>query len=178
MKRSLSLALLLLLALPCASRAASIGVGVFGGETWPVLQDDAGKGTLVGVRAPIKLVPFFRVEPYYASTSLADKVTNVAGVTYTRQGFDEKTYGVNAMLAAGGPVSFYPYAGVGRTSLSRSSFDKTLTTYNLGAGFGFSAVPKLSVDVRGELQAVVDGQTTRKFANATAGLSYSLFSLP
>jgi opacity protein-like surface antigen len=82
------------------------------------------------------------------------------------------------MLTAGGPISFYPYAGVGRTSLKRSGFDKTLTTYNLGAGLGFSAVPKLTLDVRGELQAIVDGQTTRKFANATAGLSYSLFSIP
>jgi hypothetical protein len=178
MKRLFLLALALLAMTSATANAGGLGVGVFGGMAWPVLQDDTGNGTLTGVRLPLRLLPLLAVEPYYASTNLADKVTTVAGIDFTRQGFDEKNYGLNAMLAAGGPVSFFPYAGIGQTTLKRSGYDKTLTSYDLGVGFGFAAVPKLSVDVRGELQAIVDGQTTRKFANATAGLSYSLFSVP
>jgi hypothetical protein len=37
---------------------------------------------------------------------------------------------------------------------------------------------KLGVDVRGELQMIVDGDVSRKFANATAGVSYHFLSLP
>ena len=178
MKRFIAL-VLVLMALPCGVvRAGGIGVGVFGGRSYPVLQQDAGNGTLVGVRAPVHIVPFAALEPYYASTSLSDKVTSVAGVDYRRQGFDEKVYGVNAMFAAGGPLSFYPLVGVGKTSLTRAGFDRSFTSYNVGFGLGISPVPKLSVDLRAELQAVVDGQTTRKFGNATAGVSYSLFGLP
>jgi len=34
---------------------------------------------------------------------------------------------------------------------------------------------KLGVDLRGELNAVVTGDTSRKFGNLTAGVSYALF---
>ncbi len=171
MKRLVLLSVSLLVLAAPAARAAGVGVGLFGGMSYPIVQDDTGNGTLFGVRAPVHLVPMFMVEPWYASTNLSDKVTTIAGLSYTRQGFDVKSYGVNAMLKAGGPVSFYPYIGVGRASLTRSGFDKTLTSYDGGVGLGISAVPKLSIDVRGELQAVVDGGTTRKFANVTAGVS-------
>jgi hypothetical protein len=178
MKRHIALGIVLL-ALSCGvAHAGGIGVGVFGGQSYPVLQDDSGNGTLFGVRVPVRIVPFVAVEPYYASTSLSDKATTVAGVSYTRQGFDEKVYGANVMFATGGPLSFYPFVGYGRTSFERPGYDRTFTSYNAGFGMGISVVPKVSFDVRGELQAVVDGHTTRKFGNATVGLSYSLFSVP
>ena len=37
---------------------------------------------------------------------------------------------------------------------------------------------KLSVDVRGEMQMIVTGDTSRKFANATVGVRYGFLSLP
>lgn len=178
MKRLFALTLVLLAASSSVVSARGIGVGVFGGRSYPVLQDDAGNGTLFGARAPIHMVPFVSVEPYYASTSLSDKVTNVAGVNFTRQGFDEKVYGVNMMFATGGPLSFYPIVGYGRTTLQRTNYNKTFTSYNAGFGMSVSPVPKMSFDVRGELQAVMDGNTTRKFGNGTVGLTYSLFSIP
>jgi len=178
MKRLFALTLVLL-ALPlAAAHAGGIGVGVFGGRSYPVLQDDVGNGTLYGVRVPVKVVPMFALEPYYASSTLSDKVTNIAGIEITNPGFDEKIYGINAMFAMGGPLSFYPLVGYGRTSLQRPGYDRTFTSYNAGFGMSVSPAPKLSLDLRGELQAIVDNGTTRKFGNATVGFTYSLFSMP
>lgn len=183
MRRLLILALagLALAALPITAgvaRAGSIGLGVYGGESIPVLQDDVDKGTLYGVRVPVKLVPLLTAEPFYASSNLGDKTVDIAGVTYTRSGFDETAYGLNVQLSMGGPVQFYPYAGIGSTKLKRTGTESTFTTYDFGMGLGFNVVPKISLNLRGELQAVVDGATSRKFANVTLGASYSLFSMP
>lgn len=177
MKRIVVSALALLLWAGNA-RAGGIGLGAFAGMSYPVLQDDTGEGALVGLRAPVSVVPMLTVEPFYASSRLADKVTMVADVPYAREGFDERAYGVNLMLATGGPLSFYPFAGIGKTTLERTGFESTFTTYDVGVGLSVSPLPKLSVDLRAELQAVVDGDVTRKFGNATAGVSYRLFGLP
>jgi hypothetical protein len=178
MRRLIALALVLLVVPAGVARAGSIGLGVFGGMSYPVLQDDTGKGTLLGVRVPVKLVPLITLEPFYASSKLNDKVTSIAGVDFTRQGFDETAYGANLMLATGGPLSFYPYGGIGQTTLKRDGLDKSYTTYQGGIGLGVSPAPKITIHLRGELQMVVDGETSRKFGNATLGASYALFGMP
>jgi opacity protein-like surface antigen len=178
MRRLLALALVCAVLPPGVAHAGSIGIGAFGGMSYPVLQNDTGNGKLYGFCAPVKLVPMVTVEPFYASSTLSDKVTTIAGLSYSRQGFDITAYGVNAMLATGGPVSFYPIVGIGQTRLKRDQFDQSFTTYNLGLGLGLSPMPKVTVNLRGQLQAVVDGSTSRKFGNATLGASYALFGMP
>ena len=164
--------------LAASVHAASIEISPYGGLSIPVVQDDQTQGTVFGLRAPVKLIPLLTVEPYYAQGSLGDKSVDVAGLSYTREGYDETGYGANVLLTMGGPVSFYPFAGVGQSTLKRTGEDKSWTTYNAGLGLGLSPLPKLSVHVRGELQMAVDGQVSRKFANVTAGVSYALFSIP
>ena len=61
---------------------------------------------------------------------------------------------------------------------SSNGSDLSLTTYNFGLGLGISPAPKVSIHIRGELAAAVDGEASRKFANATVGVSYALFSAP
>jgi len=178
MKRCIASALVLLALTSGVARAGGISLGAFAGMSYPVLQEDAGKGTLIGVRAPVRLVPFVVVEPFWGSTKLGDKVTTVADVSYTREGFDETAYGANVMFAMGGPLSFYPVVGVGRTTLKRPGFEQSFTTYDGGLGLRVAPIPKFGIDLRAEMQAIVDGETTRKFGNFTAGLSYSLFGLP
>jgi opacity protein-like surface antigen len=132
----------------------------------------------MGVRFPVKLVPLFAVEPFYAKTSLGDKTLDVGGFSVTREGSEVTSYGLNVMLTLGGPVSFYPYAGIGQAKFKRTAQDESFTSYHMGLGIGVSVVPKLTVDLRGELQAAVDGDVSRKMANVTLGASYSLFSMP
>ena len=157
----------------------SIGGGVFGGVSIPVLQDDAKQGTIYGVRVPVSLLPLLKVEPYWATTSPGDEEETFGGLSYTRDGGKVTAYGVNALLALGGPVRFYPFAGIGTHKLTRTGADDlSKIGYNFGLGLGLSLIPKFDVDVRGELNMITLGETSRKFANVTAGVSYHFLSLP
>jgi hypothetical protein len=171
------LALVALLLAPQAARALGIGVGAYGGVAVPILQDDNGQGSLFGIRAPVSLIPMITVEPYFAKGSGGEKKQDVGGITYTRSGIDQTSFGANVMLTFGGPFSFYPYVGIGSTKLERGSLDATSTNYNFGLGFGISPMPKLSLHLRSELQAVLDensSDVSRKWANVTVGVHYNL----
>jgi opacity protein-like surface antigen len=178
MKRLLALTLALLAATAGVAGAVGIGGGVYAGWSWPVVQEDVAQGTLYGLRVPVSLTSLFRVEPYFMKGALGDMEQDIGGIIYTREGFDETGYGLNLALTTGGPVSFYPFAGIGSTNFSREGDDFDLTTYNVGLGLAFSPMTKLSLDVRGEFQISVDGAASRKFGNLTVGASYALFSLP
>ena len=178
MKRLLALTLALLAATAGVAGAVGIGGGVYAGWSWPIVQEDVAQGTLYGLRVPVSLGALFKVEPYYMQGALGDKEVDIGGIIYTREGFEEKGYGLNLLLATGGPVSFFPYAGIGTTNFAREGSDVDMTTYNVGLGLAFSPMTKLSVDVRGEVQISVDGDTSRKYGNLTVGASYALFSLP
>ena len=172
-------ALAALAAMAGGARAGSIGVGVFAGTGVPVVQADEGNGPVYGVRAPVKLVPLFTVEPFYSSQALGDVTLDISpGVTATREGSDVKSYGLNALLTFGGPVTFYPFAGIGHAQYTRSGQDESFTAYQMGLGLGLSPLPQLSIDLRAELQAAVDGSTSRKVGNFTVGASYALVHLP
>lgn len=178
MKRAIALSVALLALSAGVASAGSIGAGAFAGVSIPVVQEDVAQGAMFGLRFPVKLVPLFTAEPYFASSSLGDKDVEVEDVTYTREGFDATAFGVNAMLTMGGPVQFYPFVGIGSTKLERSGADDSFTTYSGGLGLGISPMPKLTVHLRGELQVVADGEASRKFGNVTLGASYALFSMP
>lgn len=178
MKRLFATALFALALAGSTAHATGIEAGVFGGLSIPIVQDDQKQGTTFGLRVPVKLIPLITVEPFFASSAMGEAEEEIAGFTYTREGFDVTSFGANVLLTMGGPVSFYPFAGLGQTTLKRAGFDDSFTTFNGGLGIGISPAPKFSIHVRGELQAVVDGDASRKFANATAGLHYALFSVP
>ena len=178
MKKRLVFAFAMLALCASSASAGSIGVGVFGGASVPVLQDDQDQGNLYGVRAPVKLVPLITVEPFYSSSALGDKTIDLSGFSVTREGSDVTSYGVNALLTLGGPVTFYPFAGLGQAKFKRAAQDESFTSYSMGLGLGIKPVPKFSLDLRGELQAAVDGSLSRKLLNVTLGATYSLFSIP
>jgi len=176
MKKSVCAAALSVLLIACSAHATGVGVGVFGGLSYPVVQDDVKSGSTLGFRAPIALVPMITAEPFYASSKLGEATETLGGISYTRDGFDQTAYGLNVIL--GNPVGmgfrFYPYAGIGKFKLERTGTKIDETGYNVGLGIGIGATPKLSLQIRGELELVKTGDTSRKFANATGGLTYSL----
>jgi opacity protein-like surface antigen len=157
----------------------TVSGGAFGGMSFPVLQDDQGNGSIFGVRVPVKVLSMLTVEPFYSSSALGDKTLEVApGFSTTRSGSDVTSFGVNAVIPFGLTTMFYPYVGIGSTNYKRDGQDETFTSYNLGLGFGFTVMPKLTLDVRGELQAASTGDTSRKVGNVMVGASYSIFSTP
>ena len=164
------------------AHAVSVGVAVFGGPSFPIVQDDNGTGAQYGVRVPVSLLPFVSVEPYYARSNFGDVTETFTGTEYTRSGYDMNAFGVNVALGSfglGPGFSFYPYVGLGSHSLSRDgSEDLTDVGYNFGLGIGFSLPMSLSCNVRGELNVVDLGDTSRKFINATASIGYKLVGLP
>jgi opacity protein-like surface antigen len=176
MRKLFAIAALAMFAATGTAHATGVGVGVFGGMSYPVIQEDVESGSMLGLRAPISLAPMITVEPFYASSSLGEAEETLGGISYTREGFDGKAYGLNVIL--GSPIGmgfkFYPIAGIGKYKLERAGTDIDETGYNIGLGIGIGATPKLSLQVRGELELVKTGDTSRKFANATAGLTYSL----
>jgi hypothetical protein len=170
-----SVALLALLSSAGAAHAVSVGIGAFGGLSYPIVQDDTGQGSLFGVRAPVSLIPMLTVEPYFSTASGGDAEESFG----TRTGLDVTAFGANVMLPFGTGFRFYPYAGIGSHTLKRDgSEDITKTGYNFGLGFGISPpLAGLSIDIRGELNAVVDGDVSRKWGNATVGVSYNVFRM-
>jgi hypothetical protein len=180
MKRLGAFVLLLLLLAAGSASAGSIGVGLYGGTAIPVLQDDNGGGAVFGARVPVALIPLITVEPWYASLSGGDKDQDLEdGLgTVTYEGIDVTGFGANVLLTFGGKFQLYPFAGIGSYNLKRTALDQSRTGYNFGLGLGLSPLPKLSLHLRGEMIAAVDGETSRKWATVTAGVTYSVFSIP
>jgi len=69
---------------------------------------------------------------------------------------------------------FYPFAGIGKYKLERTGTDIDEMGYNFGLGIGIGATPKISLQIRGELEMIKTEDTSRKFGNATVGLTYGL----
>lgn len=179
MKRTIVLAVLALAFTAGTAQAQSIGIGIqpYGGLSYPIIQDDTGSGPVYGLRVPVKLIPMFTLEPYYLTSNLGEGEEEILGIKYKRQGFDHTGFGLNAMLGSvgGTGIRFYPFAGIGSHKLERDNYPEIKeTAYNFGMGLGIGATPKISVEIRGELNMVVTGDTSRKFANATVGLNYGL----
>jgi hypothetical protein len=182
MRRPISL-LVLALALglvPASAHAVGIGIGGYGGASIPIVQEDVKSGSTYGVRVPIGLIPLISIEPFYSGSNLGDAEETLGGVTYTRDGFQNTTFGVNAILgsiASAPGIKFYPYVGIASTQLTRSgSADIKEVSYNFGFGAGVGLVHSLSVHGRAELNMVKTDETSRKFGNLTIGLHYNLFS--
>ena len=57
MRRLFTAAALTLLFAAGSAHATGIGVGVYGGLSYPIIQDDVKSGTIYGLRAPVSLVP-------------------------------------------------------------------------------------------------------------------------
>jgi hypothetical protein len=181
MRRIVLITALVLAAGASSAFARGVGVGVFGGVSIPILNDLSTQGTQFGIRVPVNVLPLLTVEPYYAQSGLGDAEETFGGIAYTRDGGDLKSFGANVMLKFGGPVSFYPFAGIGQYTLERSGVENIEEMgYNFGLGLGFEipALPGLGADVRGEFNMVPTDETSQKFAGVNVGLKYNLFKVP
>lgn len=176
MKQRILLTLLAVALIPATAGAVGIQAGVYIGTSTPILNDGAKSGVQYGVRAPVSLAPMLIVEPFYAQSALGDVEETFGGQTYTRSGPDVKTFGANAIFHFGEGLKFYPLVGIGSTTIEQTGTeDITDTSLNFGLGLGIPVMARFLIDVRAELSSVITGDTSRKFGNFTAGVSYALF---
>ena len=159
-----------------AARAASAS-GAFGGMSIPVVQEDAKTGAVYGVRVPVTVMPLVTVEPYCARTRPGDDEETFGGLTYTRDGGEISAFGLNVHAGRGGPLRFYPFAGIGSYRLTRDGDATTAprSATTLGLGLGLSPLPKL--DGRPARRVRRHRRSTRRrgsAANVTLGVSYHL----
>jgi hypothetical protein len=146
------LAAVSLLAFSAASWAAyPLGVEVYGGYDFPVIQEDVGPGSMFGVAVRGNIWKVFHGEVAFRSTSQGDaeKDAEFGDVTETIKfaGGTLSGFGFNLLIASKEPKSFWPYfhLGVSSNSLSKGeSFleDETLTGMSGGLGTGINLYQK------------------------------------
>lgn len=151
----------------------AFGIGVFGGPSIPIAQDDNdGNGMVFGARFPAHFGWFLSIEPHFDATSGGSFTETFGLIEAEREGIDIKQSGINFIL--GNPTRpgfrFYPYFGVGHYSLNgegRQEIEKI--GYNGGLGFGFGG-ERVKFDLRGDFSMIDIGESSRKSASATAGI--------
>jgi len=178
MKHVIALMVVVLLAGADAASASHIGVGLgaFGGYCAAVAQDDAGSGFIYGFRAPIRLIHLLTIEPFYQSASLSDVEEDFGGVTTTIPGYDMTAFGANAIIGSlgGAGITFYPYVGLGSYDLEQSGgTSDTETGWSFGLGLGLPPISKFTIQIRAELDMLVEDSSSRKFGQINAGLNYN-----
>jgi opacity protein-like surface antigen len=154
---------------------AKLGVGAYGVTAFPVVQDDAGTGTLLGARVRLGLVPILMLEGSYTKFNLGDK--DVSGTNITLQAPEESTWSINAMLRSSGVgFSMYLTGGIGTTKLKvPQAGDESKATYNVGIGAEIGLGP-VSLDLSPRLYIInnADGASRKNLAGL-AGLTYYFF---
>ena len=180
MRRSIGLwaVCMLVLAAPQV-QAQKLGIGAFGGLNIPVAQDDAGSGSLFGIRLQAQPTPLIRFEPFVSFVKNGDYDLIGIGGTSTLDGGKLTVFGINGILGTpmGGPgIGVGLVGGISSYKLKVDHYDDlTRVGYSGGIdiGLGLIGVP-VRLNGRGEFVMVpLDGGGSRKFIFATVGAAYS-----
>ena len=155
-----------------------LGVGVFGGMTLPIVQDDQKSGTVFGFFGRLKLIPILVFEPNISFATYGDP-DPISGVNLGSVGSKVTSFGIDAVLGAGpgapGMTPFF-FGGIGSYSIKNddTDFDETAIGYSGGLGLGFN-LGMLDLNVRGRAIVIpLEDGGSKKSASATVGLSYVL----
>jgi len=169
------------------AQAFRFSVGAFGGLNFPLVQEDAKSGTVMGLKARVPLTAFLAVEPNYTYLKNGDgevKVTRLGDITMTRDGGKYSTFGID--LVFGGVSGYKGFNAYGIVGVASAKFTKkgppalTKGSLWLGVGFEFGITDYISADFRGKAlifpykdDSYSDGDTgSRKNGIVTVGLNY------
>ncbi len=173
-----ALALLAGLSLGLAEPGASnpltkAGIGAYGVSNIPLVQDDAGKGALFGIRGRFGL-PVITFEPSINFIKNGDGEADVDGTTIALDPPKLTSYALNVLLKGG---FMYTTAGIGVTSVEiKGGVGKSKEpTYNFGGGLEIG-VGVLSIDVSPRLFIInTADKASRKNLLIMAGATYYFF---
>jgi hypothetical protein len=173
MRKIAIVAVLLLVAVTASAQTPKLGVGVFGGLSIPLAQDDQASGKVFGFRGRLSLAGSLAVEGQigFAKWGQADPID---GITLP-DGSKVTQFGVNGILGGGAGPGMKPMFIVGFGSYKikndDTGYDESRMGYNGGLGLGIGLGPKFGLDVRGEAIVIpLDGGGSKKAVNGTAGL--------
>jgi opacity protein-like surface antigen len=159
-----------------AARAAIVGVGAYGGSSFPVIQYDREWGAIGGVRVPIGLARFFSAEPYLSFARYGNRVVTINDATLQRDGGRVGAIGLDVLAGAPWREGFhlFPLAGIALHRSDRfGDGTENRVGYNFGLGLGWTFPSRVSLDVRSEMAMIVNrADASRKFGNVTFGLGY------
>lgn len=180
MRRTVVPIVLLFMIFPLTSATAvSLGVGVSGGMTFPILLDDQGTGSNLTVRAILRPIGFVGIEGSLSKAKFGDPDIDMQGVTDNLEGSDLTAYGLNAVFGgSGGLFNMFFIGGIGFFDMHRDqteAFDDDGAQFGWvgGLGMGFGLASRLTLDVRAQLNIVpVHDRSSRKFAFLLAGLNF------
>ncbi len=150
------------------------GIVVHGGMMIPVTQDDNEEsGTAFGLRFPINTGTFLGFEPYIYKGSGEEMTADFGSGPETREGIDLTSWGANISLGRLVRPGFHiaPFVGIGNNTLNRESGEISKIGYNAGLELGI-APGKMMINLRGEMNAVDIGESSRKWALISLGLGY------
>ena len=150
------------------------GIVVHGGTMIPTAQDDNEEsGTAFGLRFPINTGTFLGFEPYIYSGSGEEMTADFGFGPETRAGIDLTSWGANISLGRLVRPGFHiaPFIGIGNNTLHRDSGEISKVGYNGGLELGI-APGKMMINLRGEINVVDIGESSRKWGLISLGLGY------
>ena len=171
----LLVSILVLAAAPAAhAQDDRFGIVVHGGMMIPTAQDDNDEsGTAFGLRFPVNTGTFFGFEPYIYMGEGEETTVDIGGNPETREGIDLTSWGANLSLGRLVKPGFHiaPFVGIGNNTLHRESGEISKIGYNAGIDLGI-APGKMMINLRGEMNVVDIGESSRKWGIVSLGLGY------
>lgn len=177
------LLLMMLITSFCYAKPINYALGVYAGPNFPVVQDNAKSGYLLGAKLriasnslPIALEPYITLFPYN------DKDVIIQGNETTQDGGQLSSLGINSIFGVGNAfnilgVHYYTTLGIGYYKYSREhTNDIEKFGYNFGIG-GEYVFSNLSLDINGKFHIVAENQeTSRSLKNfgVYTGVNYYL----
>lgn len=156
-----------------------LGIGVYGGINYPVLEDGASGGAAYGAKLRVLTpLPMLAGEVYYTrmgQTDIEDIWEDDVSLALDGDGFN--VYGADVLFGnlRGMPgLRFYSIAGVNFVNFEDDGSDELKIGGEVGAGIEFAPpVIGLSVELRGVLMVLAWSEgADKKLATVTAGVNY------
>jgi hypothetical protein len=160
----------------------TLGVGIAGGLNYPIAQQDQSKGSIIGFRGRVKVLPGIALEPNIYFTKYGEPKNEAYGGEI--EGSKITSYGIDATIGSiVGGVGIKPYgtfgAGYYHESPTKTKqgyvYKEGKNSFGWSAGFGIEVgiIPSLGLDLRGKLVVIpTEGGASDKSAVVTGGINY------